>query len=54
MEKPRYRFSHKTGKWEQVYRFTANVAHVTGLIDPRTGIPKTINLPYINKGLLGA
>jgi len=42
MPKPKFRFNHKTKKWDQLYTFTNEMAIITGLRDPSTGMPKVI------------
>jgi hypothetical protein len=44
-DKPKYRFNHKTGEWDQLYRVCTDVSYISGFIDPRTGIPRVMTLP---------
>ena len=45
MEKPRYRYNHKTGEWDLLYRVCNDISYISGLIDPRTGLPRIMTLP---------
>lgn len=49
MDKPTYRYNHKTGKLDRTYRINSDVVVIPGFVDPGTGIPKS----FVYKGLMG-
>ena len=34
MDKPRYRYNHKTKKWDELIKFTADVSFVSNIMRP--------------------
>jgi len=34
MDKPKYRYNHKTGEWDQLYRFNMDVVVIPGFRRP--------------------
>ena len=54
MDKPTYRYNHKTGQWIQVFRFSPVVMISTGVRNPVTGLPNFVKaLPFEVRGSLG-
>ena len=46
MEKPTYRYNHKTKELDRTYRITNEVLIGTGIINPQTGIENFIKTTY--------
>jgi hypothetical protein len=44
MDKPRYRYNHKTKKWDELFKFTADMSFISNIIRP-DGTRKTYSLP---------
>lgn len=42
-EKPKYRYNHKTGNWDRLYKVDTASYSLT-LINPKTGMPKVVKL----------
>ena len=45
MDKPEYRYNHKTQKWDLKIKLRDTTAFVSNILNPRTGMPNTYTLP---------
>ena len=44
--KPKFRYNHKTRKWDQLFTFTDDVVIFTGFVNPHTGMSESIRTKY--------